>query len=96
MARRGASAKLGPRLGSIPSRRCKAIAISAAFNATLAQLTTGAWPTVNPRSRQAGTVMVRFTVGPDGNLISRAIEKSSGSKDSGKSKDAKPAVSKKD
>ena len=35
---------------------------------------------VNPRSRQAGTVMVRFTVGPDGNLISRAIEKSSGSK----------------
>jgi protein TonB len=35
---------------------------------------------VNPRSRQAGTVMVRFTVGPNGNLISRAIEKSSGSK----------------
>jgi protein TonB len=35
---------------------------------------------VNPRSRQAGTVMVRFTVGPDGNLISRAVEKSSGSK----------------
>jgi protein TonB len=34
---------------------------------------------VNPRSRQAGTVMVRFTVGPDGNLISRAVEKSSGS-----------------
>jgi len=35
---------------------------------------------VNPRSRQAGTVMVRFTVGPDGNLISRAVERSSGSK----------------
>jgi periplasmic protein TonB len=35
---------------------------------------------VNPRSRQAGTVMVRFTVGPDGNLISRGVEKSSGSK----------------
>jgi protein TonB len=35
---------------------------------------------VNPRSRQEGTVMVRFTVGPDGNLISRAVEKSSGSK----------------
>jgi periplasmic protein TonB len=35
---------------------------------------------VDPRSRQAGTVMVRFTVGPDGSLISRAIEKSSGSK----------------
>ncbi len=34
---------------------------------------------VNPRSRNAGTVMVRFTVGPDGNLISRTIEKSSGS-----------------
>jgi periplasmic protein TonB len=34
---------------------------------------------VNPRSRLAGTVMVRFTVGPDGNLISRMIEKSSGS-----------------
>jgi periplasmic protein TonB len=34
---------------------------------------------VNPRSRNAGTVMVRFTVGPDGNLISRTVEKSSGS-----------------
>ncbi len=35
---------------------------------------------VNPRSRLAGTVMVRFTVGPDGSLISRAVERSSGSK----------------
>ena len=35
---------------------------------------------VNPRSRLAGTVMVRFTVGPEGNLISRSVEKSSGSK----------------
>ena len=35
---------------------------------------------VNPRSRLAGTVMVRFTVGPDGSLISRIVEKSSGSK----------------
>jgi protein TonB len=35
---------------------------------------------VNPRSRQAGTVMVRFTVSPDGSLISRTIERSSGSK----------------
>ena len=35
---------------------------------------------VNPRSRLAGTVMVRFTVGPDGSLLSRAVEKSSGFK----------------
>lgn len=35
---------------------------------------------VNPRSRVAGTVMVRFTVGSKGNLISRVIERSSGSK----------------
>ncbi len=35
---------------------------------------------VNPRSRLAGTVMVRFTVGPDGSLISRTVERSSGSK----------------
>jgi len=35
---------------------------------------------VNPRSRQAGTVMVRFTVRPDGSLVSRTIERSSGSK----------------
>jgi len=34
---------------------------------------------VNPRSRMAGTVMVRFTVGPDGSLISRTVERSSGS-----------------
>jgi periplasmic protein TonB len=34
---------------------------------------------VNPRSRMAGTVTVRFTVGPDGSLISRMVEKSSGS-----------------
>jgi periplasmic protein TonB len=35
---------------------------------------------VNPRSRLAGTVLVRFTVGPTGELLSRAVEKSSGSK----------------
>jgi periplasmic protein TonB len=35
---------------------------------------------VNPRSRLAGTVMVRFTVSPDGSLVSRSVEKSSGSK----------------
>ncbi len=35
---------------------------------------------VNPRSRQSGTVLVRFTVGPAGQLLSRAVEKSSGSK----------------
>jgi len=35
---------------------------------------------VNPRSRQAGTVMVRFTVSPDGKLVSRVIERSSGSR----------------
>jgi periplasmic protein TonB len=35
---------------------------------------------VNPRSRMAGTVMVHFTVGPDGSLISRTVERSSGSK----------------
>ena len=34
---------------------------------------------VNPRSRLAGTVMVRFKVGTDGQLISRIVEKSSGS-----------------
>jgi periplasmic protein TonB len=35
---------------------------------------------VDPRSRKAGTVLVRFTVGPDGKLLSRTVEKSSGSK----------------
>ncbi len=35
---------------------------------------------VNPRSRLSGTVLVRFTVGPAGELLSRAVEKSSGSK----------------
>lgn len=35
---------------------------------------------VNPRSRQAGTVVVRFTVGPEGELISREVAASSGSK----------------
>jgi protein TonB len=35
---------------------------------------------VNPRSRLSGTVLIRFTVGPAGELLSRAVEKSSGSK----------------
>lgn len=35
---------------------------------------------VNPRSKIAGTVVVRFTVGPQGELISREIATSSGSK----------------
>lgn len=35
---------------------------------------------VNPRSRFAGTAVVRFTVGPGGELISREITSSSGSK----------------
>lgn len=35
---------------------------------------------VNPRSRQSGTVMIRFRVGPKGELLSREVEKSSGSK----------------
>lgn len=35
---------------------------------------------VNPRSRQSGTVIIRFTVGPEGELISREIASSSGSK----------------
>lgn len=35
---------------------------------------------VNPRSRVAGTVVVRFTVSPQGELISREIATSSGSK----------------
>ncbi|WP_139247887.1 energy transducer TonB [Hyphomicrobium sp. CS1GBMeth3] len=35
---------------------------------------------VNPRSRQSGTVVIRFTVGPEGELISREIATSSGSK----------------
>jgi periplasmic protein TonB len=35
---------------------------------------------VNPRSRISGTVLVKFTVGPTGQLLSRAVEKSSGSK----------------
>lgn len=35
---------------------------------------------VNPRSLRTGTVLVRFTVGPSGKVISRAVQKSSGSK----------------
>ncbi len=35
---------------------------------------------LNPRSREVGTVVVRFTVGPQGELISREIATSSGSK----------------
>lgn len=35
---------------------------------------------VNPRSREVGTVIVRFTVGPQGELISREVTASSGSK----------------
>jgi len=35
---------------------------------------------VDPRSRQAGTVVVHFAVSADGNLLSRTVEKSSGSK----------------
>lgn len=35
---------------------------------------------VNPRSREVGTVVVRFTVGPAGELLSREIAESSGSK----------------
>lgn len=35
---------------------------------------------VNPRSKIAGTVVVRFTVSPEGELISREIATSSGSK----------------
>jgi protein TonB len=35
---------------------------------------------VNPRSRLAGTVMIRFTVGPTGQVLSREVQKSSGSK----------------
>lgn len=34
---------------------------------------------VNPRSRQAGTVLIRFTVGPSGELLSREVKSSSGS-----------------
>jgi periplasmic protein TonB len=35
---------------------------------------------VNPRSTHSGTVLVRFTVGPKGELLSRTIQQSSGSK----------------
>ena len=35
---------------------------------------------VNPRSRQSGTVLVRFTVGASGEILSRAVQTSSGSK----------------
>lgn len=35
---------------------------------------------VNPRSVHSGTVLVRFTVGPKGELLSRTIQQSSGSK----------------
>lgn len=35
---------------------------------------------VNPRSSLAGTVLIRFTVGPAGDVLSRVVQKSSGSK----------------
>jgi protein TonB len=35
---------------------------------------------VNPRSQMAGTVLIRFTVGPTGEVLSRVVQKSSGSK----------------
>jgi len=35
---------------------------------------------VNPRSRLTGTVLVRFTVGPTGQLLSHQVQESSGSK----------------
>ena len=35
---------------------------------------------VNPRSRQSGSVLVRFTVGASGQILSRAVQTSSGSK----------------
>jgi protein TonB len=35
---------------------------------------------VNPRSRETGTVMVRFTVDPKGEILSRTVAQSSGSK----------------
>ena len=35
---------------------------------------------VNPRSKVAGTVLLKFTVGPKGELLSRAVQRSSGSK----------------
>jgi protein TonB len=35
---------------------------------------------VNPRSTISGTVMIRFTVGPKGELLSRTVQRSSGSK----------------
>jgi periplasmic protein TonB len=35
---------------------------------------------VNPRSTLSGTVLIKFTVGPKGDLISRTVQQSSGSK----------------
>jgi protein TonB len=35
---------------------------------------------VNPRSTLSGTVLIKFTVGPKGELISRTVQQSSGSK----------------
>jgi protein TonB len=35
---------------------------------------------VNPRSRLSGTVLIRFTVGPSGEVLSREVKRSSGSK----------------
>ncbi len=35
---------------------------------------------VNPRSHISGTVLIRFTVGPKGQLLSREVKSSSGSK----------------
>ena len=35
---------------------------------------------VNPRSTMSGTVLIKFTVGPKGDLISRTVQQSSGSK----------------
>jgi periplasmic protein TonB len=49
-----------------------------AYLGTLSKSLEGA--KVTPHARLAGKVILRFTVGPDGNLISRTIEKSSGSR----------------
>ena len=35
---------------------------------------------VNPRSTMSGTVLIKFTVGPKGDLLSRTVQQSSGSK----------------
>ena len=53
-------------------RRCPPIAASCSR--------TSRGKKINPRSRDAGVAVVRFTVGPDGELMSREIATSSGSK----------------